>query len=234
MIKESSVWVYLTAGNPPERQPFHKLLLCERSPYFSALFDGEFVEAGSQTHHVDNYDFEVIKNFFAWLHTRDLPPFETDKDSPNAKILKDLFKLYTFAEYVQVKYVGDHIISHIMRHLPENTVVSLEAINENFDAVSAHSSLEQFMIDCVIEHHLPCPSSEAVSTLVQKEPLSAKLAQAVMTQLLMTKQVDDDSVKFEFKLKKPRRQHTRDLTSCRYHGHAKGSAKNHCPWFKPR
>jgi hypothetical protein len=86
--------VTVIIGTEDSKQTFiiHKDLICHYSPFFSAAFNGNFIEGTTQTMNLPDIDADIFGLLVHWLYTQQLDLDPKDRDS-NVLPLAKLWRL---------------------------------------------------------------------------------------------------------------------------------------------
>ena len=76
----------------------HKELLCHYSPFFENAFNGQFIEAKTQTMEMEDINSDVVGLLIHWLYTQNIEFDEEDEAPDSVANLLPLAKLWTLAD----------------------------------------------------------------------------------------------------------------------------------------
>lgn len=120
----------------------HKNLLCNRSRYFRACFDGKFKEAENKIFNLPDDDVEAFKLFVDWLYGAPLKKFGPEE-------LPSYLALLVFSEKICLEFLHNETMNRIrafFRTCHEDHPVSTRTIQYMYENTSPRSPLRYFII----------------------------------------------------------------------------------------
>lgn len=126
----------------PKRKTFrlHEHLLCDRSDYFKATFQGEFAEAKSKELYLPDDNDASFELFVNWLYGGNLKPPSNDDE------LSAHLGLLALAEKVLIEHLGNLTADHIRGYYRDSKArVSARDLSFVFDNTSSH-----LMLRCMV------------------------------------------------------------------------------------
>lgn len=100
----------------------HKKLLCSKSKYFDAMFNGGFKETEEQAATLPEDGPVIIGHFLKWVYCGTLPPLVPGQ--PHRHLSNDRIKLYAFAEKICETELTDYVITNLVSKLVKHNVFS--------------------------------------------------------------------------------------------------------------
>lgn len=97
----------------------HKEFACHYSPVLKAAFEGEFVEAQTQTYIISDYEEDVVRDLVEWFYSqqvsgfRSIQPFKIERFEYCAKITLNLAKLWTLADNLLIPELQNYTIRQL-------------------------------------------------------------------------------------------------------------------------
>ena len=145
--------VTIKVGQTLEEFVIHKKLLCDKSPYFNAMFNGNFAEATSQAAEEKEVDLAAFELFYHWLYMGTLVEnitevvgLDVDKDKVRIAFyaLADKFILDTDFKTEYIKYMTSVYVS---RH--PQVPFSVDAVKLSIDHLTASDPMRILVLDIV-------------------------------------------------------------------------------------
>jgi len=122
----------------------HKGLLCSRSSYFRAAFDGGFREAIEKSIDMPEDDPLVVERFQFWLYyDRVLECTETETSLD----FKTIIGLLLFSEMRDIPALQRVTMDTLILKVEKELVIPVRHLNEIFDNTTALSFLRRFVVD---------------------------------------------------------------------------------------
>ena len=105
----------ITAQSDEPKLPCHKVILAIHSPYLTAMFTTDMVEAANNTVHYDDISLETMKLILDYCYTEQIG-FSSDQ----------LTSLITASDYLQIERLKKRCVNEIKTFLnPENVLTYL-------------------------------------------------------------------------------------------------------------
>lgn len=143
------VTIEVGGANNSEKVKFHvhRKVLCDKIPFFKAMFMGEFSEAATQTATLPEDNPEAFKLLVTWVYTGSLASDTFDEKSS----LQPLFHLFILGEKLCLPGPMDLAIDLLVELLRKHSMwPSLECICEKYETTYVNSKLRLFLARIVV------------------------------------------------------------------------------------
>ena len=140
----------------------HKQLLLNSSPYFKAVFDGNFIEAKEQTLDLPDEDVIVFKRFQLWLYTNYI--LERGEELKEINYIT-LVKLYIFGDMCGIPDLQNAAFDILINKKAKEKSLPGSILSLVYEKTPEDSSLRRLCVDwmayqCVFrsnDRHAPTP-----------------------------------------------------------------------------
>lgn len=150
-LTEHMIDVYV--GAEQKKFHLHRDLLCDRSEYFKACFDGNFKEAQQKELYLPEDDIESFDLFVRWLYGAPLKKISSDDD------LLVYLALIVLANKLCLEYLQNEAMDHILRfHRKIPGSVRYDCLHYIYQNTSSHDHIRSYSV------------SLAAWTTVSKQP----------------------------------------------------------------
>ena len=95
--------VTIKVGKDLDEFNIHKNLLCDKSPYYKAMFNGQFIEGNKQVAEEKEVSLEAFALFHAWLYSGSVPEDLTPIIGGKCDNDKVLVELYVFGDKTMLR-----------------------------------------------------------------------------------------------------------------------------------
>lgn len=145
----TSEFVKIFIGKTRREYNIHKSLLCNRSTYFDAAFNGKFSEAAKKELHIEDVYPEGFDMFVSWLYSERVPTTSNvDDDS-----IMNYYRLYVLADRFCLERLGNDTMDRIKSYYTQNEYVpSHLAILEIVDNAPEDCGLRKFLGEWFAQH----------------------------------------------------------------------------------
>ncbi|KAE8446886.1 hypothetical protein EG329_011517 [Mollisiaceae sp. DMI_Dod_QoI] len=120
-FKHPNEFVTLIANkdNAGVKFTMHKEFACHYPPVLKAAFEGEFVEAQTQTYIISDYEEDVVRDLVEWFYSQQVSglcsilPFKIERFEHSAKITLNLTKLWILADNLLIPGLQNYTIRQL-------------------------------------------------------------------------------------------------------------------------
>ncbi|KAL8669061.1 MAG: hypothetical protein Q9168_006331 [Polycauliona sp. 1 TL-2023] len=138
----------------PSKVPFvfHKGLICSRSAFFEAAFNGSSKEAATQTMHLEDDDPDDFDIVHKWFYTDDITVAVngTDQRPP----FHDLLQAYSLADKLDIPQPCDTATDNISDTLNQVQMVHTRNILAIYQRTAPNDRLRKLVIELILPNHL--------------------------------------------------------------------------------
>lgn len=130
-----------------DKRPFHihKQLLCSKSTYFKAAFEGSFKDALEKKLHLLDEDPNIFQFYAVWIYNPNLEICGNNGD------IDVCCRLYILADKLGSRNLQNTVIDVMHKHITETSVLDLksETVNFVYDNTLPGSVLRGILVDAL-------------------------------------------------------------------------------------